>query len=353
MKNETNTMPKSKRYGKYLFFLWLLLQHGFNTVVGQGANCCTMMESELTNLIGIADNCPAARRTTLSDKCQECPAGQCKVPDDYGGAWCYCPQVFLDSVGTTGTLGFAASCERSFGIPWPDSIGRESTFERSCTDDATSLPAAPQDTNCCSMEESVLLSFVGTSDDCPATTSPVQLSNKCQRCPYGTCKLNNGSTVSCYCPRAFLDSVGKTGILGYASQCESAYGIPWPDSVGKENRYERSCDTTTSDPTPQDPSPSSPSTSPANPPNSSPDPVPSGTPPSNPVPNPSDVIEDDDDNDKLLAWMVGVFVPLGVAIIVGLCKLAHVMLKHNLSKKESKKNHASRDGTERDVFETM
>lgn len=93
-------------------------------------SCCALSKGELGDLRGRSDKCPGSSFQLLSQKCQLCPPGRCRVD-----MVCRCPDHFLASIGSQ------ASCEKSFGEAWPLSVPKVDKEWQVCNGTAT--PTAP------------------------------------------------------------------------------------------------------------------------------------------------------------------------------------------------------------------
>lgn len=161
-------------------------------------NCCSLNESSLQAMKERNRKCPSVRDThsALGTKCQNCEEGLFRVDRD-----CFCSENFLSS------LSAQAKCKAGFGKPWPESIGIEDIFYRSCLDDPPTLNASA--ISCCALSKSSLLQMRGLSDSCPSESFKQRLRSECAACPAGTCRVieNVFSTTLlhyCYCPEHFL-----------------------------------------------------------------------------------------------------------------------------------------------------
>lgn len=172
---------------------------------------------------GTSDDCPGATRHLITEKCSECPSGTCRLvkPGIYGMFYCICPDVFIASPSSQ------KCCNRSFGAPWPLSVGKEDRNWRSCKADFSPPPASSK--SCCSLTEEDLTQLLGTSGSCPGLDKII-LASKCDECPPGTCRVG----YECYCPDSFLEVHAQ-------SECRASFDTDWPESVGKEDVDWRSC----------------------------------------------------------------------------------------------------------------
>lgn len=186
-----------------------------------GKSCCAMTEDEISALRGTSENCPSIFSSvlTLSDKCQLCPGGTCRL-----GRKCYCPGRFLY------TTSLHVDCQGSFGESWPNSFRKEDVDYRSCAENASLITSSSA--SCCGISRPELKAMRGLSHLCPYETYVNIFGlRKCDRCPAGTCRIN----VSCYCPGTFLSSNTIQG------DCIDSFGSSWPLSLHEEDMNWKSC----------------------------------------------------------------------------------------------------------------
>ena len=161
-------------------------------------SCCSLNETELDDMIGLADADLSFDDTSLSNKCDDCPMGTCRVTAT--PTLCYTPEDFLSNNVIKQNY-----CTDSFGVGYPTSLGVEDKDIRSCVGTTQGgLPPSFDDLaytpSCCTLSEEDLDNMRGTADGCPPTRGGLRtdiLSNKCEKCPPGMCRAGGRY---CYCP---------------------------------------------------------------------------------------------------------------------------------------------------------
>lgn len=71
----------------------------------------------------------------------------------------------------------------------------------------------------------------GWSRQCPSSAFEINLVDKCQKCPVGTCRVG----YDCVCPDFFL------GSSSYQGKCEDSFEVSWPVSARRVDLDWRSC----------------------------------------------------------------------------------------------------------------
>lgn len=184
-------------------------------------NCCSLSESSLQAMKGTSSKCPSSVdffRMLL--KCQKCSPGLCRI-----GTKCYCPDNFLSSSAAQ------ATCKEWFDKSWPESIGVEDVFYRSCQDNPPTI--STNAISCCSVDRSTLLNIRGLTDSCPSITFAKLVRSNCEACPVGTCRVSRSISTAhwCYCPGYFLTAAAlKTA-------CLYNFGFPYPLSIGRKETF--------------------------------------------------------------------------------------------------------------------
>lgn len=150
-------------------------------------------------------------------KCMTCPKGTCRYRSG-----CVCPNDFLENDVLKN------SCLYDFRKEWPASVGMDDPDQKECTQ--PSNEPEPSDISCCSLTEYQLWELRGWGK-CPNYFLVINLDGKCERCPPGTCRLND----YCRCPDAFLH------FRSLQKKCRDSFSVSWPESIGREDVNQRSC----------------------------------------------------------------------------------------------------------------
>lgn len=201
-------------------------------------SCCALTAEELGAIKRTHMDCPKRFNflpIATVTKCQTCPSGTCRVNGE-----CFCPGNFVQSFEEKDSGGAYSDCISSFGEAWPESVGKEDVMWRSCEDDVKVTDFGTK--SCCALTEEELLAAVSTSDLCPQRynfLNPTSdILEKCGTCPPGTCRVEK----ECHCPYNFLRAYELRESSRAWSECATAFGENWPDSIGKEDIDLRLCD---------------------------------------------------------------------------------------------------------------
>lgn len=123
-----------------LFPLFALVCALLNHHAAAQGNCCQLTKAKLNGMVGthaVDDEvCPEVGYFDATSKCSQCPKGTCIV-STASSSYCICPDSFMKRVD------WQNNCKESFGKAWPESIGKEDRFRRSCGKESSSSGEAP------------------------------------------------------------------------------------------------------------------------------------------------------------------------------------------------------------------